>query len=65
MKRVILLLLTLTCNLGLVTTALAQQAIWSNKTLVSPEVHEDRTVTFRIFAPSAENVQVRGDFLPV
>jgi enterochelin esterase family protein len=31
--------------------------------LVSPEVRPDRTVTFRIFAPKATEVTVRGDWL--
>ena len=32
-------------------------------TLVSPEVHPDRTVTFRIRAPQAANVTLTGDWL--
>ncbi len=46
-------------------TLLAQQAVWKEKAALSPEVHADRTVTFRLFAPKAESVQVRGDFLPI
>lgn len=49
-----LFLLGLLLGLGL---AQAQQ-------LVSPEVHEDHTVTFRMLAPTASLVQVSGDFLP-
>ena len=30
--------------------------------IVSPKVHADRTVTFRLFAPSAKQVQVGGEF---
>jgi enterochelin esterase-like enzyme len=33
------------------------------ETLVSPEVHPDRTVTFRIRAPKASEVTLRGDLL--
>lgn len=43
--------------------ALAQQALWGGPKLVSPEIHENKTVTFRIKAPKAVKVQVLGDFL--
>ena len=32
--------------------------------MVSPEIHDDNTVTFRLKAPKAVKVQVTGDFLP-
>ena len=44
-------------------TALAQQALWGGSKLISPEIHENKTVTFRIKAPKAVKVQVLGDFL--
>lgn len=31
---------------------------------MSPEIHENQTVTFRLNAPEAKQVQVTGDFLP-
>jgi len=34
-----------------------------NATLVSPQVHPDKKVTFRLFAPKATEVTVRGDWL--
>ena len=43
--------------------ALAQQALWRGSKLISPEIHENKTVTFRIKAPKAVKVQVLGDFL--
>ena len=43
--------------------ALAQQALWGNAPVVSPEIHENKTVTFRLRAPKAVKVQVAGDFL--
>ena len=43
--------------------ALAQQALWGKAPLVSPEIHENQTVTFRLRAPKAVKVQVTGDFL--
>ena len=42
----------------------AQQALWGGSQIVSPEVHSDNTVTFRLVAPKAVKVQVTGDFLP-
>ncbi len=41
----------------------AQQALWGNTPIVSPEIHENQTVTFRLRAPKAVKVQVTGDFL--
>lgn len=46
------------------TISHAQQALWGNSTIVSPEIHDDHTVTFRLQAPKAAKVQVTGDFLP-
>ena len=43
--------------------ALAQQALWGNAPVVSPEIHANKTVTFRLRAPKAVKVQVAGDFL--
>lgn len=42
----------------------AQQALWGSAPVVSPEIHDDNTVTFRLKAPKAVRVQVTGDFLP-
>lgn len=42
----------------------AQQALWSGGNVVSPEIHDDNTVTFRLVAPKAVKVEVTGDFLP-
>ena len=60
MKRI--LVLSVGLLLGLV--AFAQQALWGGAPLVSPEIHGDHTVTFRLKAPKAVKVQVTGDFLP-
>lgn len=45
-------------------TSWAQQALWGAAPVVSPEIHSDNTVTFRLKAPKAVSVQVTGDFLP-
>ena len=64
MKTLKYLFLTAFCLLGL--TAHAQQNLnWGQGApLVSPEVHADNTVTFRMAAPTAQKVQITGDFLP-
>ena len=41
----------------------AQQALWGKSNLVSPEIHDNNTVTFRLSAPKAVKVQLTGDFL--
>ena len=40
---------------------LAQQTLWENASVVSPEINENNTVTFRLRAPKAVKVQVVGD----
>lgn len=42
----------------------AQQALWGAPGIVSPEVKEDRTVTFRFQAPEAREVKISGDWMP-
>lgn len=42
----------------------AQQALFGPAGLVSPEVKEDRTVTFRLHAPNAKEVKITGDWMP-
>ena len=43
----------------------AQQALWGTAPVVSPEIHDNNTVTFRFKAPKTVRVQLTGDFLPV
>lgn len=42
----------------------AQQALWGAPQIVSPQINDDNTVTFRLVAPNAKEVKVTGDFLP-
>lgn len=44
--------------------AFSQQALWGGTEIISPEINSDNTVTFRLFAPNADVVQITGDFLP-
>lgn len=41
---------------------LAQQNLWQNEGVTSPELCVDGSVVFRYFAPNAESVEVVGDF---
>ena len=42
----------------------AQESLWNQINVVSPQINSDTTVTFRLNAPKATNVSVTGDFLP-
>lgn len=42
----------------------AQQAIGGGQEIVSPEIHENGTVTFSLQAPNAEEVKLTGDWMP-
>lgn len=41
-----------------------QENIFWSQQITSPEVHAGGSVTFRMYAPQADSVQVTGDFLP-
>ena len=45
-------------------TMWAQQALFDQNNITSPEQNADGTVTFRLYAPKAVTVEVTGDFLP-
>jgi enterochelin esterase family protein len=45
-------------------TSSAQQNIWGGSPIISPEIHQGDSVTFRLFAPNINEVKVTGDFLP-
>ena len=42
----------------------AQQALFGGQDIISPEIHSDNTVTFRLSAPQADKVEITGDFFP-
>ena len=60
MKRIIF------CTLAFImsATAFTQQALWGGQDIISPEIHPDNKVTFRLQAPQANKVEITGDFLP-
>ncbi len=53
----------LTAALFVCMGSFAQQALFNQVPVVSPEVNADNTVTFRLAAPQATQVQITGDFL--
>ncbi|MDF2158581.1 esterase [Algoriphagus sp. CAU 1675] len=62
MKKQLLIIL-LAC-FAFAAKSQAQEAIFRAQQIISPEIHDDSSVTFRLFAPNATSVQVTGDFLP-
>ena len=56
--------ITIAATLLIACSAFAQEALWGNASVTSPEINEDGTVTFRYHAPKAVKVTVSGDFLP-
>ncbi|MBQ6958564.1 MAG: esterase [Bacteroidales bacterium] len=61
MKRTLITILVLACAL----TAYAQQNLMGTAVeLKSPDIHDDNSVTFRVYAPKAVSVRLTGDFLP-
>lgn len=38
----------------------AQESLWRNSEIASPEISDEGVVTFRLFAPDAQNVQLTG-----
>lgn len=44
-------------------SAFSQQALKENAPVVSPEINADTTVTFRLYAPNATEVNLQGDFI--
>ena len=43
----------------------AQQNLFRASQIISPELHNDKTVTFRLLAPNAKEVTISGDWMPV
>ncbi len=48
--------------LGSIAEIQAQQNLWQAERLVSPEIHDDNSVTIRLYAPNAEKVTLIADF---
>lgn len=61
MNRIVLPVILL---LLAVIASKAQQSLGTPQNIVSPEIHPDKTVTFRVMAPDAEEVKLSGDWMP-
>jgi enterochelin esterase-like enzyme len=59
-KQMLLMVLLAICSIS----ASAQQALWGGTEIVSPDIHENNTVTFRVQAPGATEVKISGDWMP-
>ena len=57
MKRIISIVAAMSVCIALS----AQEHIFDPRNLVSPEVHSDASVTFRLYAPEASEVFLTGD----
>ena len=63
MKKRIIFALAFTVLTGLNT--FAQQALWGAQGIVSPEIIDNNTVTFRYLAPNAREVKITGEWMPM
>lgn len=45
-------------------SSIAQESIFRAQQIISPEIHDDQSVTFRLLVPDAKKLQLTGDFLP-
>lgn len=61
MKRVLFLMFAILLTIA----TYAQQSLWGDNDITSPEINADNSVTFRLFAPKAQKVEITGDFLPI
>ena len=59
MKRLFLLAAAVCMTWGV----MAQEALGSGSKIVSPEIHDNNSVTLRLYAPEAKKVTVMGNFL--
>ena len=56
------LIMALGLNLYTLTIS-AQEVLWFRPRVVSPEIHQDKSVTFRILAPEADHVALHGAWM--
>lgn len=61
-KKIFLALLVLLTSVAI--QAQENLGFGQRKEIISPEIHADNSVTFRLLAPNADSVSVTGDFLP-
>ncbi len=62
MKNILIFIVTAMTVMSFQASVL--QAQYGGTEIVSPEIQEDNAVTFRVQAPGAEEVKLRGDWMP-
>lgn len=62
MKKLLILTMMYLAIPGI--TSYAQQALGGGQEIISPEINEDQSVTFRLKAPNASEVKLSGDWMP-
>lgn len=60
MKKTLFLVLCMSVTMF----SIAQEALGNRSSVVSPEVHDNNTVTFRLMAPNATEVKITGSWIP-
>ena len=55
---------TIIITLSMVITASAQQSLFGGEQIVSPEIHANNSVTFKVNAPNAKEVKLAGEWMP-
>lgn len=61
MKNLFLILISL---FMMTTFSNAQQSLFGGEQIVSPEIHDDNSVTFRLNAPHTKEVKLAGEWMP-
>lgn len=61
MKKIVIFLLSF---YFMTVASIAQQSLFGGEQIVSPEIHDDSSVTFRVNAPNAKEVKLAGEWMP-
>lgn len=61
MKKIVIFLFSF---YFMVVASIAQQSLFGGQQIVSPEIHKDNSVTFRVNAPNANEVKLAGEWMP-
>lgn len=62
MKKIVTFLFS---SYFMVVASIAQQSLFGGQQIISPEIHDDNSVTFRVNAPNASEVKLAGEWMPV
>ena len=63
MKKMRLIIMAIITLNGI--SVLSQQAPWGGEEILSPEIHDNKRVTFRLTASNAKEVKIMGDWMPM